>query len=90
MTEEKVLQWATKIAYFDWYGDRSDSYSVYLRCENGKRVMKQDAEKEEATDQDIINIKNAIAEIIKTNWKTNEDSTISYFQGKVNYVFGRK
>lgn len=87
MEQEKIDQWAKKIVYFDWYGDRSDSYSVYLRCENGKKVMKQDAEKEQATDQDIISIKDAIAEIIKTNWKTNIDEVTEHFQRRVNYVF---
>ena len=87
MTEEKIKEWARRIVFFDWSGDRSDSYSVYLKCVNGKRKMIEDAQKDQFTEQDIANIKYAVEDLIQTNWQSNVELVTNHFKERVNYVF---
>lgn len=84
---EKIEQWARRIVFFDWSGDRSDSWAVYNRCENGKRMMETDAQKENFTLEDVDKIRSAIVELVKENWKGNADNALPYYIGRVHYVF---
>lgn len=86
ITDEKAEEWAKRIIYFDWNGDKG-SYSKYLKHFHGQERMYQDTVSENLNEEDILKIKSFIEAIVSDTWQNPNDEIVEYFKTRMSSIY---
>jgi RNA processing factor Prp31 len=86
ITEEKAEEWAKRIVYFNWSGDKSGSYSKFLKHWHGQERMYQDVISDNIGEEDLEKICSVIEKIISEMYAEPSNEISDYFKTRMKSV----
>ena len=87
ITQEKAEEWAKRIVYFDWNGDKGN-YSSFLKHWHGRERMYQDVVSDNIEEEDLEKIYSALETVVSERWQEPYNKILEEFKTIMKSVHG--